>query len=87
MQKYFKISLYFFAILFACAVVVLIYNTITNTDAPASEHTALALTPSTPEEQKELIAAQEQSETTPINGPLTPFMNATDAQANVLNAK
>lgn len=87
MQKYFKISLYFFAILFACAIIIFIYNTITNTDAPASEHATLALTPNTPEEQKELIAAQEQSDTAPINGPLTTLMNATDAQAKVLNAK
>lgn len=87
MQKYFKISLYFFAVLFACTVVTLIYNTVTRTQPSVSADDTLALTPNTKEEEKERIAAQEQNETTPANGPLTPLMNATDAQANVLNAK
>lgn len=76
---------YFLAVLFVSLLLILLYNLFFASKPATPNHSVLTLKPYTESEQRDLISAQEQDESSIESGPLVAKMNVTDAEARVLN--
>ncbi len=85
MKTQLKKSTYLFGIFFVGLVMVLLHDQFSPQDSMTRDHASLTLKPFTAREQKDLIQAQVQEDQLDVSGPLIAKMNATDAQARVLN--